>query len=268
MGISFRALRAEEVECRIGQIAKNGSGLSLLLFKTARTDMDILDETVGPDNWQCKFYEQKGTLFCSTGIRFEREDGSCEWVWKDDAGSPSNMEAAKGEASDCRKRSGVCWGIGRELYTAPRIWIYAQNRDGSTNCTIKPGSNGKMQCYDRFSVSSITVERHTIEQLEIRNDDTGRTVFQWCSPEFARRLAENQPPTTEQLSEMSRMIEELAKRTGATTDTVIAGLANSNAVKASGVVDNRFETARQVQTAMHQLRVWIDSRQQSMEVSQ
>lgn len=98
--MKFRALRADEVECRIGQISKNGNGLSLLLYKDARSDMNILDETVGPDNWQCKFYEHKGTLFCSTGIRVKREDGSHDWVWKDDAGSPSNMEAAKGEASD------------------------------------------------------------------------------------------------------------------------------------------------------------------------
>lgn len=103
--MEFRSLRAEEIECRIGQVAKNGSGLSLLLFKTARVDADILDETVGPENWQCEFYEQKGTLFCKVGILVNRGgdgDGwhTAEWVWKDDAGSPSNMEAEKGEASD------------------------------------------------------------------------------------------------------------------------------------------------------------------------
>lgn len=109
--MKFRELRADEIECRVGTVSKNGTGLSLLLYKTSRTDQDILDETVGPENWQCKFYECKGTLFCSTGIRVERDDGSHEWVWKDDAGSPSNMEAAKGEASDARKRSGFAWGM-------------------------------------------------------------------------------------------------------------------------------------------------------------
>ncbi len=96
----FRALRADEVECRVGTVGRNGNGLSLLLFKDARCDANILDETVGPENWQCRFYEQKGTLFCSLGIRVQREDGTFDWVWKDDAGSPSNMEAQKGEASD------------------------------------------------------------------------------------------------------------------------------------------------------------------------
>lgn len=93
---TFRPLKAEEVECRIGNVSKQGKGLSLLLYKTARVDADILDETVGPDNWQCRFYECKGTLFCSLGIKTD----TGEWVWKDDAGAPSNMEAAKGEASD------------------------------------------------------------------------------------------------------------------------------------------------------------------------
>lgn len=96
----FRPLTAGEIECRVGTVSKQGKGLSLLLFKDARCDANILDETVGPENWQCEFYEQKGTLFCKVGILVDRKDGLSEWVWKDDAGSPSNMEAAKGEASD------------------------------------------------------------------------------------------------------------------------------------------------------------------------
>lgn len=98
--MNFRALEPQEIECRVGQISKNGSGLSLLLYKTARADADILDETLGSENWQCEFYECKGTLFCKVGILVDRKDGLAEWVWKDDAGSPSNMEAVKGEASD------------------------------------------------------------------------------------------------------------------------------------------------------------------------
>lgn len=98
--MEFRSLRADEIECRVGQVARNGNGLSLLLYKTARADADILDETVGPENWQNEFYDCKGTLFCKVGILVDRKDVLAEWVWKDDAGSPSNMEAAKGEASD------------------------------------------------------------------------------------------------------------------------------------------------------------------------
>ena len=95
--MKFRELEPSEIECRIGTVSKQGKGLSLLLYKTSRCDANILDETVGSERWQCDFYEQKGTLFCKVGIYIESMG---QWVWKADAGSPSNMEAQKGEASD------------------------------------------------------------------------------------------------------------------------------------------------------------------------
>lgn len=109
--MKFRELRADEIECRVGTVSKQGKGLSLLLFKDARVDANILDETVGPENWQCEFYDCKGTLFCKVGIAIDRGEDFKEWVWKDDAGSPSNMEAAKGEASDAFKRACFKWGM-------------------------------------------------------------------------------------------------------------------------------------------------------------
>lgn len=173
----FRELRAEEIECRVGTVGKSGNGLSLLLYKTSRVDADILDETVGPENWQCEFYEQKGTLFCKVGIRVERSEQFDEWVWKDDAGSPSNMEAQKGEASDAFKRASFKWGIGRELYTAPFIWVKADR------CGIVPQGN-KFTCYDRFKVARIRIEedetgRRRITGIRIVNEKTGQIAFSW-----------------------------------------------------------------------------------------
>lgn len=156
----FRDLKANEVECRVGM--QNENGLSLLLYKDARVDMTILDESVGQENWQCRFYEFKGILFCSLGIRKNNE-----WIWKDDAGSESNTEAEKGNASDARKRAAVCWGIGRELYTAPFIWI--KNGDFSVN--------QKGKCKDSFSVKSIEIKDKVITALEIINDSTRKTVY-------------------------------------------------------------------------------------------
>jgi hypothetical protein len=170
-------LTESEIECRIGTVGKTGNGLSLLLYKTARTDCDILDETVGPENWQCRYYEHKGTLFCSIGIYIVRPNGTAEWVWKDNAGSPSNMEAQKGEASDAMKRAGFVWGIGRELYTAPFIWIPA------TKCNIAAQGN-KNVCYDRFSVAKVAVledesGRRRIGGIRIVNEKTGQVAFSW-----------------------------------------------------------------------------------------
>ena len=167
--MEFRDLTANEIEVRVSRITN--AGVELLLFKDSRCDMRILDETVGAENWQNEFYEQKGTLFCKVGL-FTDYDRGPMWVWKSNAGAPSNIEAQKGEASDAFKRACFTWGIGRELYTAPRIFVYADKCK-----SLKQGKNGKMQCYDHFSVAKIKVVDGRIVGLAIRNDDTGRVVF-------------------------------------------------------------------------------------------
>lgn len=169
----FRDLRAEEIECRVQSAKENG--VVLLLYKDARVDMNILDETVGASNWQNRFYENKGILFCSLGINtnFDKPDMLDRWVWKDDAGVESNTEAEKGNASDARKRAGFAWGIGRELYTSPFIWIPAEK------CGIKDGKNGTKQCYDRFEVEKIIIENKCITALAIRNVTKNVRAFVW-----------------------------------------------------------------------------------------
>jgi hypothetical protein len=161
----FRDLRADEIECRVQSVKENG--LVLLLYKDARVDMNILDETVGSSNWQREHYECKGNLFCRVGIGIARQNSS-EWVWKSDCGTESNTEAQKGEASDSFKRACFNWGIGRELYTAPLTWIPADK------CTIK---NGK--CYDKFIVEKIIIENKQITALAIYNTTKGCRAFVW-----------------------------------------------------------------------------------------
>lgn len=166
--INFRDLRADEIECRIAQVSKEGKGLSLLLYKNARCDMNMLDETVGCENWQRSHYECKGNLFCSIGIKSSTSD---EWIWKSDCGTESNAEAQKGEASDSFKRAGFNWGIGRELYTAPFIWINA------TDCNIKQKKDGSYMCKDKFVVSYISIENKKITSLCIVNTTNAKKVF-------------------------------------------------------------------------------------------
>lgn len=169
----FRDLRADEIDVRVQSVSAKGA--VLLLYKDARCDMNILDETVGADNWQNKFYENKGILFCSLGINtnYDKPDLPDRWVWKDDAGVESNTEAEKGNASDARKRSGFAWGIGRELYTSPFVWVKAEN------CEIKDGTNGKKVCYDKFFVDSITIKDKRIVALTIKNDTQNKVAFTW-----------------------------------------------------------------------------------------
>ena len=116
--MKFRKLRADEVEARVAQVKNNG--FSLLLYKDARVDQNILDETVGAENWERKHEMIGGNLYCTVSIWNEARGA---WVSKQDVGTESKTEAEKGQASDSFKRACFNWGIGRELYTAPFIWI-------------------------------------------------------------------------------------------------------------------------------------------------
>lgn len=120
--LKFRNLTADEVEARFGQ--DYGEWITLLLYKNARVDMAILDETVGPMSWQRDHKEIKGIMYAGIGIY---DDDKGVWVWKWDAGTESRTEKEKGEASDSFKRAGVNWGIGRELYKSPAIWLKKKN---------------------------------------------------------------------------------------------------------------------------------------------
>ena len=161
----FRQLKAEEIECRVAQISEKG--LSLLLYKDARCDMNILDETVGENNW--KREHTRDNRNCIVSIWDEQKG---QWISKEDTGTESFTEAEKGLASDSFKRACVNWGIGRELYSAPKIWIPAEN------CNIKTGKNGKPACYDKFSVAKLTYKANgDIENLAIRNDSMKKLAF-------------------------------------------------------------------------------------------
>lgn len=122
----FRPLKADEIEVRVSTV--KDSGMSLLLYKDARCDMNILDETVGAYNWQRHHELINGNLFCNVGIAVTNKQGFKEWVWKQDVGTESYTEKEKGQASDSFKRACFNWGIGRELYTAPFIWVTGCNK--------------------------------------------------------------------------------------------------------------------------------------------
>lgn len=118
MDKKIRLLEAGEIECRVSVI--NEKGLSLLLFKDARVDQKILDETFSPFGWKRTHQSIEGNLYCTVEI-WDSEKG--QWISKQDVGTMSYSEKEKGQASDSFKRACFNWGIGRELYTAPFIWI-------------------------------------------------------------------------------------------------------------------------------------------------
>lgn len=160
----FRLLKADEISCRVNQI--NDKGLTLLLYKDARVDMDILDETVGCTNWKKEYTRDNRN--CIVSIWDEEKK---EWISKEDTGTESNNEAEKGLASDSFKRACVNWGIGRELYTAPFIYIPASKVE------ITPKGN-KFTTYDKFHVEAIKYDKNrNIIGLSIKNQNNKRVYL-------------------------------------------------------------------------------------------
>lgn len=163
----FRTLTEREIECRIAQTKKNG--LQLLLYKDARCDQAILDETVGPMNWMR--HHSRDNANCIVAIW---DDEKKQWVEKEDTGTESNTEAEKGLASDSFKRACVNWGIGRELYTSPFIWVSAGN------CKIEEDQQGRVRCKDRFEVSEIGYNDHReINHLRVVNSNSKAVVYSY-----------------------------------------------------------------------------------------
>ena len=164
MKLEFRKIRADEVDVRIGSCSEKG--VSLLLYKDARCDMNILDETVGPTGWKREHCRDNANCIVSI-----YDEDKKEWVSKEDTGTESFSEKEKGLASDSFKRACVNWGIGRELYTAPFIWINA------ADCKIVD-KNGKKACFDKFKVEYLEYDEiGNISFLVIANISLKRRVY-------------------------------------------------------------------------------------------
>ena len=182
--IKFRDLRKEEIDCRVQSVKPNG--IALLLYKDARVDQNILDETVGAENWQREHYECKGNLFCRVGIdtNYWLDDAPQRWVWKSDCGTESNTEAQKGEASDSFKRACVNWGIGRELYTSPFIWV---------DLTSEEWNDGKPRI--NFRVSQITYNKQRAVSSLVIVDGKGNVRYSFGTKVKAAKAVEASQPS-------------------------------------------------------------------------
>lgn len=167
----FRDLRADEIEVRVAQAKE--TGVSLLLYKDARCDQTILDETVGPMGWQR--HHSRDNANCTVSLWDEKKG---QWISKEDTGTESNTEKEKGLASDSFKRACFNWGIGRELYTSPFIWINAMD------CTALRSTGAKWVCYDTFSVEKIVIVNKKIVAIAIMNTKSKKRCFVWQDENF------------------------------------------------------------------------------------
>ncbi len=203
-GNEIRLLRAGEIECRVSVIKENG--LSLLLYKDARVDQRILDETFGAFGWKRSHQCIDGNLYCTVEV-YDKEKGM--WVAKQDVGTVGFAEKEKSQASDSFKRACFNWGIGRELYTAPFIWI------PSSKARIQKKGD-KYCCSEHFTLTSIAYSpAREISGIEIANKD-GDIIFQWKNRKAQEeKQQEGKRPAGKQLTrKQMESLETELKRTG------------------------------------------------------
>lgn len=201
--MNIRNLRADEIECRVQQVKSNGC--ALLLYKDARCDMKILDETFGIFGWQRKHEIVNGNLFCTVSI-WDKENKM--WIDKQDVGTESNTEKEKGQASDAFKRACFNIGIGRELYSTPFIWI-------NLNTDERKENNGKfaLDLKVKFKVSEIKyTDEKEIETLIITDQNNKqRFVFKGGKMERSENKISdntNTPPTQQKSQESPKQNQQ------------------------------------------------------------
>ena len=175
--MEFRLLRADEIDVRIAMV--QSWGISLLLYKDARCDQNILDETVGSMNWQR--HHNRDNANCIVSIWDEAKQ---QWIEKEDTGTESNTEREKGLASDSFKRACFNWGIGRELYTSPAMFVKPNKLKTFKN------ENGRFTCKDRFRVNDIIYSGKKIVKVDVLNESTGEILVFGETPEEKQKEQE------------------------------------------------------------------------------
>lgn len=203
--MEFRTLLPEEIELRVGMAS--AKGFSLLLYKDSRCDMALLDETVGSMNWKREHSRDNANCIVSV---WDSEKG--QWVSKEDTGTESQTEREKGLASDSFKRACVNWGIGRELYTSPFVWISGHVEQDSR---ARSGYKADQRYVSGLKVSAIEYsEKRTITKLLIEDAD-GQIAYSYgvARPKTPKKkeepkVAEPQKISVEHAEEIKNGLQE------------------------------------------------------------
>lgn len=174
-----KPLSIEDIDFRIQSINK-GKYATILAYKDARVDMNRLDEVCGIGGWQRDHKEVNGVVYCGIGIRQSYIDPNTkalviEYVWKWDAGSESQAEKEKGQASDSFKRAGFNCGIGRELYDYPVISIKLEDNE-VTEYNGKFRASFGLKLKEWKWISEFTEGKITGLACQ---DTNGKTRFNW-----------------------------------------------------------------------------------------
>ena len=205
----IRTLYPEEIELKVQMVRQNGA--CFILYKDSRVDMNLLDEAFGPLGWKNEHFVLDGKTFCTISIWDSVKN---EWITKSNVGSLDNNNGAggsakvKGEISDSFKRAATVVGIGRELYTAPFIWI------GADKIEIRQQGDGKDAKYSTNTPLHVSMieydEKRRISLLEIQKDRDGQVVYRYHRPGYTSKAAQNnaaaqnQRPAAQQQAQANR----------------------------------------------------------------
>ena len=191
----IRLLRPDDIEVRIQSVNKGGA--RLLLYKNARVDMSILDETFGPMNW--KREHNLDNRNCTVSVWDPEKN---QWISKEDTGTESNMEAQKGLASDSFKRACFNWGIGRELYTAPDMFVY------KSDLKTFNASGDRYLCFDKFRVTDIQYDGRTIVKVSVLDENNQKVITFGESVKKAEKPKEEQPVTQANIEALKKAADK------------------------------------------------------------
>lgn len=258
-------LTTEDIEVKIKQVTKTGA--LALLYKTARTDRKILNDVFGPTNWTSDYKVVKDNLYCGIGAR---EDSKSEFVWKWDCGIESREDdegnQKKGEASDAFKRAGYQWGIGEELYSAPKnMWLdVATEQDGN-----------KWVLKDRraqYVVTDIQYNEETrvITHLRIANASSNVEVYSYDIPTtgaYAEKMTktsakadknnqDNKPKLSELITEIGTIAKKMYEVNGNTQqyDEIATSIAGPG-FKCSKATEDQYDLVKQIYDKLKELKI-------------
>lgn len=223
--IAIRKLYASEIECRVAQCGKKQDGgayCTILLYKDARVDMKILDEVYGPMNWQREHCLIGDRLYCT--IKLYDPDKK-EWIAKQDVGTESFTEKEKGQASDSFKRAGFCVGIGRELYTAPKIFVNLNDGEWTIKKDPKTGKD-KVDAKISLDVKEIHYDGNGSISRLVLVDSKGNERYT-----FGAKAQKKAEPLSAPKSD-KEMMHQGHEKWQAMLDSILAGKTTLEKVKA------------------------------------
>lgn len=243
--LEFRPLHADEIELRVGTVSAKGA--SLLLYQDSRCAMNILDETVGRSNWQRDHKEVKGNMYCGIAIW---DADKAQWVWKWDCGTESNTEKEKGESSDSMKRAAVNWGIARELYTSPFIFVQVDTQKKANgkgyelvNPYVFSGAKvADIEYDDKRRISALTIVDKDGAVMYSYPKGNRKSAPKKTAPKPKKELTPQDMITAEQAEGIKGLLEDLQIDT-ATFLGYVAKKSNDSCDSVDGMTATQYDIA-------------------------